>query len=381
MSYPAKAIDPTAAATDPPGTADPGAASEQEVRRLMQQIDVRNMQSILFFGSQAQEELTRLSDQMLGNLRNKQTGKAGEALNDMIATLRGFDGAQLEQDAQPSWFGRLMGGGRNLLRAVQRYESVRDQIELIGARIEGHQTALMIDIESLERLYAAGLDYLHTVEAHIAAGEQRLQELEQVDLPRLRNNTIDVHNTLAAQRLRDLQTARDQLERRVHDLQLSRQVLLQNLPGIRLIQENDRALVSKLQSTLVNTLPLWRQQLAQALTLEHSREAAASLQAANDLTNELLRSNAQNLRDGNRQVREQVERGVFDIDAIEQANQALIGAINDSLDIAEKGRQARRDANGRLQEMEQQLRESLRAASARGQALGDSASVNQNRSK
>jgi len=344
---------------------------EPEIDRLMHEIDLGDIHTILFFGAQAQEEMTRLSDRMLANLRNKDTGQAGEALNSMVATLRGFDGRELEKETSPSWVGRLMGKGRDIARAVQRYETVTDQIEVISARLEQHQTTLLIDIESLERLYAAGLDYLRIMQSYIAAGNRRLQRLNDEELPCLQDNTRTDRDTLAAQQLRDMRAARDQLERRVHDLQLSRQVLLQNLPSIRLIQENDRALVSKIRSTLVNTLPLWRQQLAQALTIEHSREAADSLKAAADLTNELLRSNADALRQGNRTLREQVERGVFDIEAIDYANQTLIETINDSLAIAEQGRQARLQADARLQEMEQQLQQSLRAASAHQQSLQD----------
>jgi len=344
-------------------------AKEQLIQTLMQQISLRDMQSILFFGAQVQQRLSELSEQMLGDLRNKDTGKAGEALNAMVATLRGFDAASLQQQAQPGWIGRLMGSGRNIAKALQRYESVRDQIDAIAVRLQQHQTELLIDIEALERLYAAGTDGLHEMENHIAAGQRRLALLQQHDIPRLQANAQANHNTLASQRLRDVRTAGEQLEKRVHDLQLSRQVLLQNLPAIRLIQENDRALVAKIQSTLVNTLPLWQQQLAQALTIERSREAAASLQAASDLTNELLRANAEGLRESNRAVRTQTERGIFDIDAIEDANRALIDTINDSLDIAEQGRQAREQANTRLQALEQQLHQSLSAASSRKQSL------------
>ncbi len=378
MSYPAQAIDaddvkpegrPTLATSD----------THAEIRRLMNRIDVRDMQSIVFFGSQAQESLTDLSDRMLGDLRNKDTGQAGEALNDMVATLRGFDASQLESDARPSWFDRLTGSGRNLARALQRYETVRDQIEAISARMEHHQTGLLIDIESLERLYDAGVDSLRNIETYITAGDQRLQQLEQEELPRLRSHTQADNNTLASQSLRDMHTARDQLERRVHDLQLSRQVLLQNLPAIRLIQENDRMLVAKIQSTLVNTLPLWRQQLAQALTIQRSREAAASLKAATDLTNELLRTNAEGLQSANREIRTQTERGIFDIEAIEEANRNLIETINESIDIAEQGQEARENANDRLQALEQQLRESLSAASSRQRSLAGKTHMTQHK--
>jgi uncharacterized protein YaaN involved in tellurite resistance len=172
-------------------------------------------------------------------------------------------------------------------------------------------------------------------------------------------------DTLAAQRLRDLRGARDDLERRVHDLRLTRQVTMQSLPSIRLVQENDKSLVGKINSTLVNTVPLWRQQLAQAVTIHRSRAAAETVAAASDLTNELLRANADNLRQANAETRRQTERGVFDIEAVAEANRTLIATIEDSLRIAEEGRAARAKANTELQALEHQLRESLAAASAR----------------
>ena len=369
MSYPAQAVDVDNEKVGDRPTLATHTGAEAEIQQLMQRIDVRDMQSIVFFGAQAQETLTDLSDQILGGLRNKDTGDAGEALNEMVSTLRGFDASRLESDARPSWIDRLKGKSGNIARALQRYETVRDQIESISARMEQHQTGLLIDIESLERLYDAGVDSLHSIENYITAGNRRLQQLEQEELPRLRSHAQADNNTLASQSLRDMHTARDQLERRVHDLQLSRQVLLQNLPAIRLIQENDRMLVAKIQSTLANTLPLWRQQLAQALTIQRSREAAASLEAATNLTNDLLRANAESLQSANREIRSQTERGIFDIEAIEEANMKLIETINESIDIAEQGREAREQANERLQVLEHQLRDSLTAASSRQKSL------------
>jgi uncharacterized protein YaaN involved in tellurite resistance len=170
---------------------------------------------------------------------------------------------------------------------------------------------------------------------------------------------------LKAQELRDLRAARDDLERRVHDLKLTRQVTMQSLPSIRLVQENDKSLVTKINSTLVNTVPLWETQLAQALTIQRSREAAQAVRAANDLTNDLLTSNAENLRSANREVREEVERGVFDIEAVKKANDSLIATIEDSLQIADAGRAKRAVAEAELVKMEAELRQSLSSARAR----------------
>ena len=173
---------------------------------------------------------------------------------------------------------------------------------------------------------------------------------------------------IQAQNLRDLRSARDDLERRVHDLLLTRQVTMQSLPSIRLVQENDKSLVGKINSTIANTVPLWRQQLAQAITIFRAGQAAELVEAASDLTNELLRENAKNLRQVNAEVRTQMERGVFDIDTVRLANEELIATIEDSLRIADEGKKKRAEAEKQLIECEARLRETLVAASARAQA-------------
>ena len=178
----------------------------------------------------------------------------------------------------------------------------------------------------------------------------------------------DSENMLAAQALRDIRSARDDLERRVHDLHLTRQVAMQSLPSIRLVQENDKTLINKINSTLINTVPLWKNQLAQAVTIFRMSDAAETVKKATDLTNDLLESNATNLRSANVEVRKQMERGVFDIESVRKANQELIGTINDSLEIAEEGRSKRQEAAKELQTLESELRQALMSAKARKEA-------------
>jgi uncharacterized protein YaaN involved in tellurite resistance len=356
-----------------PATVEPGAPAPAEVEAALAELDLSDSHSILFFGSAAQEQLTSVSDSILERVRVKDVGPAGEALNDMVMTLRGFDVSGLDPNRRAGWLARLLGRGREAAKVLQRYEQVRDQIEAVTERLEGHKTRLLVDIEALDRLYAANLDYFHTLERYIAAGEAKLRELDEEVIPASERSAAQGGDTLAAQRLRDLRAARDDLDRRVHDLRLTRQVTMQSLPSIRLVQENDKALVGKIGSTLVNTVPLWRQQLAQALTIHRSREAAATSAAASDLTNDLLRANAENLRQANAETRRQIERGVFDIEAVSEANRTLIGAIEDSLRIAEEGRAARARADTELKALESQLRESLAAASARERAVAEEA--------
>lgn len=347
-----------------------GERERQQIEALMAEIDLRDTNSVIFFGAKAQQQLTGISDQMLDGVRNKDTGTAGKALNEMVATIRGFDVDGLDPNQKPGLLGRLFGKTRPMVEFLQRYEEVRRQIDGIGDSLERHKTQLLTDITSLDRLYTATLEYFHTLERYIAAGDEALHRADSDTIPELERQTLTGEEILKAQELRDLRAARDDLERRVHDLRLTRQVTMQALPSIRLVQENDKGLVTKISSTMANTIPLWRQQLAQAVTIYRSGEAAETLREATDLTNDLLQANAENLKTANRQVREQIERGVFDIEVVKQANRSLIETIEESLTIADEGKRRRLEATRQLETCEQDLRQALASASARSSRTG-----------
>lgn len=346
--------------------ADP--VERSAIDALMQEIDLNDSHSILYFGAPAQQQLASVSDDMLEGVRNKDTGPAGAALNEMVSTVRGFDLGALDPERKPGFFARLLGKTKPVAEFLQRYEQVRDQIDAIGDNLERHKTQLLIDITSLDRLYAANLEYFHHLERYITAGEEKLKQIDEQSIPAMEREAADNSSVLVAQQLRDLRAGRDALERRVHDLRLTRQVAMQSLPSIRLVQENDKGLVNKIVSTTANTLPLWRQQLAQAVTIHRSREAADTLRSASDLTNELLMANAENLKQGNVEARKEIERGVFDIEAVKKANAALIETIEDSLRIADEGRKKRAEVTHQLELLESELHDSLASASARANA-------------
>ena len=302
---------------------------------------------------------------MLEGVRNKDVGPAGQDLNDMVAVLRGFDVGAIDPTKKRGFIARLFGRAKPVVQFIQQYEGVRRQIDTITDNLEDHKTKLLTDIASLDRLYDANLDFYHSLELYIAAGEEKLKHLDEVEIPAMQQAAANTDDVLKAQHLRDTRTARDDLERRVHDLMLTRQVAMQSLPSIRMVQENDKGLVSKINSTLVNTVPLWRQQLAQAVTVFRSQEAAKSVKAATDLTNDLLEKNAETLRTANREVREQMERGVFDIESVRRANENLIATIEESLQIADEGKRKRDEAARTLEELETDLKTKLASASAR----------------
>ena len=332
---------------------------KQEIDKLIAEINMKDSNSIIFFGSKAQESVTEISDKMLEGVRNKDLGGSGAALNEMVATIRGFDVDELDPNKKPGFFARLFGKMKPLAKFLQKYETVKKQIDSITNKLEDHKVTLLKDITSLDRLYTANLEYFHTLENYIQAGEEKIRQVDEELLPALQQEAESSEDMLKAQELRDLKSARDDLERRVHDLRLTRQVTLQSLPSIRLIQENDKGLINKINSTIANTIPLWRQQLAQTVTIWRSGAAAKTIKDASDLTNELLKDNAENLKIANKQVREQLERGIFDLEVIKQANNTLIETIEDSIRISAEGKAMRKNAIAELEESENKLKEAL----------------------
>jgi uncharacterized protein YaaN involved in tellurite resistance len=335
------------------------------IEKAMGEIDIANSNSILFFGTAAQTEVTTVADEMLEGVRNKDTGAAGGALNEMLTTLRGFGLDELDPNKKPGFLARLLGRTKPVAKVLQQYEDVRKQIDAISNRLDGHTTVLMKDIAMLDRLYEKTLAYFHDLAVYIAAGEETLRRLDAETIPSLTREAEQGGDVLKAQSLRDLRAKRDDLERRVHDLKLTRQVTMQSLPSIRLVQENDKALVAKIGSTMANTVPLWRQQLAMAVTIARSGEAGATLKQATDLTNELLTANAETLRSSTQTIRTQVERGIVDIAAVKQANDALIATIDDALRIADEGKRQRVEAEKTLAQCEAELKQALVAAKSR----------------
>ncbi len=341
------------------------------IRRRMAELDLKDSASIVNFGSAAQAELQEISQAMLADVKNKDVGPAGEALRQIVSTIRGFSGTELDLGREQSWWEKLLGKAAPLAEFVARYEEVQTQIDKVTGDLLIHEHTLLKDIKALDQLYARTLRFYDELALYIAAGAEKLAETDGKAIPAAEAAiaaAAEPDKVKAAQDLRDLRAARDDLERRVHDLRLTRQVTMQSLPSIRLVQENDKSLVAKINSTLVNTVPLWETQLAQAVTIQRSAEAAVAVREAGDLTNDLLKANADNLRQANEAVRTEMERGVFDIEAVKAANATLIATIEDSLRIADEGKRKRAAAEAELVKLEAELRDSLASARARGSA-------------
>lgn len=346
--------------------ADP--STSNAITQRMGEIDITDTNSIVSFGSAAQAELQEISQSMLAGVRNKDVGPAGDSLRNIVTTIRGFSISELDVRRERSWWEKLLGRAAPIAKFTARFEEVQGQIDHITDDLLKHEHVLLKDIESLDVLYEKTLQFYDELALYISAGEAKLKELDTKTIPAKEaevEKAPEEQAVMKAQELRDMRSARDDLERRVHDLKLTRQVTMQSLPSIRLVQENDKSLVTKINSTLVNTVPLWETQLAQAVTIQRSSEAAAAVREANDLTNELLTANAENLRDANRVIRTEMERGVFDINAVKEANEHLIATINESLEIADEGKRKRAEAEAEMIKMEAELKQTLASAKAR----------------
>jgi uncharacterized protein YaaN involved in tellurite resistance len=353
---------------------DADAPVSAEIRKRMDEIDMTDTQSIVSFGSAAQAELQTISQAMLTDVRNKDVGPAGDSLRSIVSAIRGFSVSELDVRRERSWWEKLLGRAAPFAKFTAQFETVQAQIDKITDNLLTHEHTLLKDIKSLDVLYEKTLNFYDELALYIAAGEAKIEEMDADVIPAKEaevNAAPEDEQVMKAQELRDLRAARDDLERRVHDLKLTRQVTMQSLPSIRLVQENDKSLVTKINSTLVNTVPLWETQLAQAVTMQRSAEAATAVRDANDLTNELLTANAKNLRESNTMIRTEMERGVFDIEAVKQANADLIGTIQESLAIADEGKAKRAAAEADLKKMEADLRDTLASAKARKDGTGD----------
>ncbi len=335
--------------------ADPEKADR--VKGLMKEASLKDTNSIVTFGASANRELTSLSEQILGNARNKEFGVAGKLINNMVAEIRGFDPKEIGGGL--SWWQRVVKKFTPLMKAIQRYEAVQSHLHTISGNLDTQKTALMKHIALQDRMEAASHAALDAIEEYIAAGEAVMASWTENELAEAEKAAADSDDARLAQAVTDVRNQIRLMERTVHGLKMTRQVTLQSIPRIDLLQDNDTNLVTKIDGLLAHAVPMWKQQLAEALMIEQMSEAAGAVKAATDLTNELLEQNAESLKSASAKVRTEIERSTFDIESVEKANNLLIQTLQEAADIYEAGRQAREDAEGRLVEAEKALKDAM----------------------
>ncbi|CAN2255633.1 putative toxic compound resistance protein [Bacillus subtilis] len=334
--------------------------NKEKAIQLAEQIDHKNMQSIVLYGSQAQSKLLNFSHTMIDHVQKKDVGEIGEILGELMKKLEQVNPDDL-QSKKKGFLARMFGRVSNSLQEVlSKYQKTSVQIDRISLKLEHSKNALISDNKLLEQLYEKNKEYFTALNVYIAAGELKLEELRTKTIPELKQQAeSSEHNQMAVQEVNDLIQFADRLDKRVHDLLLSRQITIQSAPQIRLIQNTNQALAEKIQSSIVTAIPLWKNQVAIALTLLRQRNAVDAQQKVADTTNELLLKNAELLKTNTIETVRANERGLVDIDTLKKVQESLISTLEETLTIQEEGRIKRRQAEEELMMMEGDLKQKL----------------------
>lgn len=348
-----------AAAAEAAAEMDTSMLSEAD-RRVIEEfagkIDLNNTDHVLLYGADAQKKIADFSDGALATVRTNDTGEVGEMLVKLVNEIKGFGDAA----EKPKGLGGLFWNAKKAVSDMQtKYDKVEVNVDAIASSLEGYQVQLLKDISLFNHLYDMNTEYFKELTMYILAGEKRLAEVRRTTLEELKARAAQSGDAMDAQRANDMAANCDRFEKKLHDLKLTRQVALQMAPQIRLLQNNDSLLVERIQSTLSNTLPLWKSQIVIALGLHRSQEALKAQTAVTDMTNELLRKNAEALKTGTIETAREAERGILDLNTLVETNQSLIDTINEVMKIQDEGRAQRMEAEKQLVTMENELKQKL----------------------
>lgn len=338
--------------------------SEQDklqIAKIKDEIDFMHNTDVLQYGSEAQGNISRFSDQILENVRAKDSGHVGELLSSLTSKVEEFnEPASKKLVRSIPLVGRLVGKVDDI---VNRYDKLSVQVSKISSELDASRTEMMKDIVLLDNMYHKNVEYFKTLCIYIEAGKQKIKEANEVTLPKLRSEASQSSNPLAMQVVSDFEETIARFEKKVHDLELSRTIALQTAPQIRLIQNNDKTLVERVNSTILNTIPLWKNQMVIALGLVNQQKALQMQKQVADATNNLLRKNAEMLKQNTLDTAKENERGIVDVATIEEVNNRLIETVHEVLKIQQEGRAQRQKAEGELLRIEENLKNTLVSAS------------------
>ena len=326
------------------------------VLAFVDRIDIHNSETVLKYGNAAQTKISQFSDKILEDVKTKDTGAISDMLTKLVAELKGFD---VDEGKKGGLFGLFKKAGNNITQLRAKYDKVEENVAEIITTLQGHQKQLISDCKMLDELYAQNEQYYHELTLYIIAGELKLKKLREEELPPLLAKAQQTADPADAQIANDFSQLIERFEKRIHDLKLTRMVSLQMGPQIRLMQNNDNVLAERIQSTVANTIPLWKSQMVIAMGMQHAESALNAQKAVTDMTNELLRSNAERLKVGTIETAKEAERGVVDIETIRTANTALIDTLNEVQKIQREGAQKRAAAAIELGRLEKELRDKV----------------------
>lgn len=325
------------------------------VDAFAQQIDLTNSAMVLQYGAGTQKKMADFSEDALDNVRSKDLGEVGGLLSDVVTELKGFD----EDEEKGGIFGIFKKASNKIESMKAKYAKAEANVNEIVKVLEKHQVQLMKDTALLDKMYELNLTYFKELSMYILAGKKKLAEVRETRLKELLARAEASGLPEDAQAAKDLDNQCNRFEKKIHDLELTRMISVQTAPQIRLVQNNDTQMVEKIQSTIVNTIPLWKSQMVLALGVEHSAQAAAAQREVTDMTNELLRKNAEKLKMATVETAKESERGIVDMETLKATNESLISTLDEVMQIQQEGRQKRAEAEQGLREMEQELRAKL----------------------
>jgi uncharacterized protein YaaN involved in tellurite resistance len=329
---------------------------QKQVNEFSEKIDIDNSTVVLQYGSAAQKKIASFSDTALSNVRTKDLGEVGDQITDLVTELKSFDATEEEKNGFFGFFKKQA----NKIEAVKaKYDKAEVNVNKISENLEGHQVQLMKDIVMLDKLYDMNLSYHKELSMYIIAGKKKLQKERETTLVQLKDKAIKSNLPEDAQAANDFAQKCDSFEKKLHDLELTRMVSVQMSPQIRLVQNNDKLMAEKIQSTIVNTIPLWKSQMVLAMGLAHSSEAVRAQREVTDMTNQLLRKNAETLKMSTIETAKESERGIVDMETLKTTNQSLISTLDEVIKIQEDGRTKRREAEQELGKLEGELKSKL----------------------
>lgn len=326
------------------------------VLAFVERIDIHNSETVLKYGNAAQTKISQFSDKILEDVKTKDTGAISDMLTNLVAELKGFD---VDEGKKGGFFGLFKKAGNSITQLRAKYDKVEENVAQIILSLQNHQKQLISDCKMLDELYAQNEQYYHELTLYIIAGEIKLKKLREEELPPMLAKAQQTADPADAQASNDFSQLIERFEKRIHDLKLTRMVSVQMGPQIRLMQNNDNVLAERIQSTIANTIPLWKSQMVIAMGMQHAESALNAQKSVTDMTNELLRSNAERLKMGTIETAKEAERGVVDIETIRTANTALIDTLTEVQKIQREGAQKRAAASIELGRLEKELRDKI----------------------
>ncbi|MEE0967348.1 MAG: toxic anion resistance protein [Bacilli bacterium] len=331
-------------------------AERKQVEDFSKQIDITETNVILQYGADAQKKIVEFSDSALNKVKTKDLGQVGDMIGNLVTELKGFN---VNEEEEKGFFGFFKKSSNKIASLKARYDSVETNVDKISAVLEDHQIQLMKDIALLDELYDHNLRNFKQLTMYVLAGKKRLEEARNVELPKLVEKAKQTGLPEDSQAANDYASFCDRFDKKLHDLELTRMISVQMGPQIRLVQNNDTLMSEKIQSTLMNTIPLWKSQMVLALGVEHSKQAMEAQREVTEMTNELLKKNAETLKMASIETAKEAEKGVVELETLQYTNKQLIETLDEVMKIHNEGRQKRRDAETELAKIESELKAKL----------------------